>query len=132
MILLALLACGSSDCPAGSAPIPALEARVLARLRPEELPAPTGVCFGEDLEPALTASGRLLLDPRWEEAALSARAAHLLLHRQQGLTPTSDCAAWRTAEGEARALEGRLRVAAGLSPELPGPLDRGPCAYSAK
>lgn len=123
VVLSLLLACSSPRCPAGSAPIPALEARVLARLRPEELPATTTTCFAEGLTPSITPSGQLSLDPRWDEAALAARAAHLLLHRRQGLPPDADCPARRAAEIEARNLEERLRREAGLDPALPRPLD---------
>lgn len=123
VVLSLLLACSSPKCPAGSAPIPALEARILARLRPEELPAPASTCFAGGASPEITADGQLTLDPSWDEAALAARAAHLLLHRRQGLRPDADCPTRRAAEAEARALETTLRQKAGLDAVLPRPLD---------
>lgn len=126
VVLSLLLACPTPACPPGTAAIAALEARVMAPLEREALPPPRAVCFAPGAEPAITAAGLLRLDPGWTDAANTARAAHLLLHRRQGLAPTTDCARWHAAEAEARALESRLRADAGLSDPLPPPLDSPP------
>ncbi len=98
----------SPACPSGWAPDPARAGRI-AELSAVDAP----ICFGES-ESGVRPDGLMLLDRRWSDPALAARAAHLALH--EPLQPGPDCLQRAIAqEGRARMAELELRRSLGVS-----------------
>ena len=113
-------------CPRGWSPDPARAARLRAALTETEavplLEEEARWCFGPS-GPSVVGDGLLYLDARQGDAALAARAAHLLAHVRDGLgepPPGRPCEEWvheaLGAEARAYALELRLREALGAGP----------------
>lgn len=121
---------GHPDCPAGTAAAPGRLARVWALLAADAEAAALGralpvVCFGSGPGTGVLSGGVAVLDggDADGDAGLSARLAHLLVHRRDGLG--DGCAAGVEAalasEARAAAIEARLRRVLGLVPLEPGP-----------
>ena len=110
-MLLLLIAC-SRECPAGSAPEPE-RARQIQELASIQAP----MCF-RPAESGVQPDGMMLLDSRWSDQALAARAAHLALHEplHTPLEGRPDCLERAIAqEARARMAELSLRRALAVS-----------------
>lgn len=117
-------------CPAGTAAAPERLARVRALLAADAEAAALGrglpvVCFGSGPGTGVLAGGVAVLDGGAADgdAGLSARLAHLLVHRRDGLGDGCAAGVGAALASEARgaAVEARLRRVLGLVPLQPGP-----------